>query len=178
MSSASTAGENRKAALDQDGQARQPDIVSRTEEGHEVYYGELKGVYPSTLSSTADTLQIAIFTKDSLDGLLRVLEEDLPLISFRSVGLDVVFFLGAKITNAVVHTRISNLTMPTCLSELRLLDQTFFFQDVPDSVISPDYQQALEAKAMGAYGGQQYVSDSGHTSSKRGTGYSVQGEGG
>ncbi|KAF9274328.1 hypothetical protein BGZ88_003111 [Linnemannia elongata] len=128
LNSASTAGENRKAALDQDGQARQPDIVGRTEEGHEAYYGELKGMHPSTLSRNADTLRIAVFTKDSLDELLRVLEVDLPLISFQSVGPDVVFFLGAKITNTVVHTRISNLKMPTCLSELGLLDQTFFFR--------------------------------------------------
>ncbi|KAF9904780.1 hypothetical protein EC991_002350, partial [Linnemannia zychae] len=42
LNSASTAGKNRKAALDQDGQARQPDIVGRTKEGHEAYYGELK----------------------------------------------------------------------------------------------------------------------------------------
>ncbi|KAF9123684.1 hypothetical protein BGX30_001312 [Mortierella sp. GBA39] len=109
LNSASTAGENRKAALDQDGQARQSDIVGRTEEGHEAYYGELK-----------------------------------------------VFFLGAKVTNTVVHTRISNLTMPTCLSELRLLDQTFF-SGCSRFVISPDYQHAFEAKATGAYGGQQSV---------------------
>ena len=102
--------------------------MGRTEEGHEVYYGELKGMHPSTLSRNTHTLRIAVFTKDSLDELLRVLEVDLPLISFRSVGPDVVFSLGAKITNTVVHTRISNLKMPTCLSELRLLEQTFFFR--------------------------------------------------
>jgi len=85
-------------------------------------------MHPSTLSRNTHTLRIAVFTKDSLDELLRVLEVDLPLISFRSVGPDVVFSLGAKITNTVVHTRISNLKMPTCLSELRLLEQTFFFR--------------------------------------------------
>ncbi|KAF8924943.1 hypothetical protein BGZ47_003560 [Haplosporangium gracile] len=106
LNSASTADESRKAALDQDGQARQPDIVGRTEEGHEAYYGELKGMHPSTLSRNADTLRIATFTKDNLDGLLRVLEDDLPLISFRSVGPGVVFFLGAKITNTVIRSLV------------------------------------------------------------------------
>ncbi|KAG0088514.1 hypothetical protein BGZ92_006066, partial [Podila epicladia] len=128
LNTASAAGENRKAALDQDGQARQPDIVGRTNEDHEAYYGELKGMHPSTQSKNADSLRLAIFTKDSLDGLRRFLHEDLPLLSFRSVGPDVAFFLGAKIANTVVHARISNLTMPTCLSELRMLDQMFFFR--------------------------------------------------
>ncbi|KAG0043264.1 hypothetical protein BGZ83_011647 [Gryganskiella cystojenkinii] len=39
-----------------------------------------------------------------------------------------VFYLGAKIGNTVVHTRILNLALPTCLPELRSLDQTFFFR--------------------------------------------------
>ncbi|KAF9203682.1 hypothetical protein BGZ59_001489 [Podila verticillata] len=102
-----------KAALDQDGQARQPDIVGRTKEDHEAYYGELKGMHPSTQSKNADSLRIAIFTKDSLDDLDRILEDDLPLLSFRSVGPDVAFFIGAKIANTVIHARISDLTMPT-----------------------------------------------------------------
>ncbi|KAG0288864.1 hypothetical protein BGZ97_006655, partial [Linnemannia gamsii] len=105
-------GENRKATLDHDGQARQPDIVGRTEEGHEAYYGELKGMRLSTVSPNLDC------------SIKR------------------------------------------------------FFQDVPDSVISPDYNHALQAKATGAYVGQQSIPDTGHTSSKRGTWYSLQGEGG
>ncbi|ORZ15527.1 hypothetical protein BCR41DRAFT_59280 [Lobosporangium transversale] len=128
LNSASTAGENRKAALAQDGQARQPDIVGRTEGKREVYYGEIKGIHPTTQSKNADTLRIAIFTKDSLDDLLPGLEEDLPLISFQSVGPEIVFFLGAMIGNTVIHARISELTMPTCSSELKSMDQIFFFQ--------------------------------------------------
>jgi hypothetical protein len=112
LNSASTAGENRKATLDHDGQARQPDIVGRTEEGHEAYYGELKGMRLSTVSPNLDC------------SIKR------------------------------------------------------FFQDVPDSVISPDYNHALQAKATGAYVRQQSIPDTGHTSSKRGTWYSLQGEGG
>ncbi|KAH7055027.1 hypothetical protein BKA57DRAFT_240904 [Linnemannia elongata] len=50
FNSASTAGENRKAALDQDGQARQPDIVGRTKDGHEAYYGEVKASDRSALT--------------------------------------------------------------------------------------------------------------------------------
>ncbi|KAF9276174.1 hypothetical protein BGZ74_003738 [Mortierella antarctica] len=128
LNTASVASENRKAALDQDGQARQPDVVGRTKEDHEAYYGELKGMRPSTQSKNADSLRIAIFTKDSLDDLHRFLEDDLPLLSFRSVGPDIAFFIGAKIANTVIHAKISDLTMPTCLSELRFLDQMFFFR--------------------------------------------------
>ncbi|KAF9547672.1 hypothetical protein EC957_008029 [Mortierella hygrophila] len=82
-------------------------MVGRTEESHEAYYGELKGMHPSTLSRNADTLRIAIFTKDSLE-LLRVLEEDLPLISFRSVGPDIAgsngFFRMFQIQSLVLIT--------------------------------------------------------------------------
>ncbi|KAG9071217.1 hypothetical protein KI688_008762 [Linnemannia hyalina] len=122
LNSASTAGENRKAALDQDGQARQPDIVGRTEEGHEAYYGELKGMHPSTPSRNADTLRIAIFTKDSLDELLRVLEEDLPLISFRSVGPDIqslVLITSTRLKQKRREPMGDNNPFPTLATPLR-----------------------------------------------------------
>ncbi|ORZ27238.1 hypothetical protein BCR41DRAFT_151879 [Lobosporangium transversale] len=128
LNSTSTASGNRKVALAQDGQARQPDIVGRTREKREVYYGEIKGTRPTIQSKNADSLRIAIFTKDSLDSLLPGLEEDLPLISFQSVGPEIVFFLGAMIGNTVIHAKISELRMPTCSSELRSMDQVFFLK--------------------------------------------------
>jgi len=44
----STVGECSDAALDQDGQARQPVIVGLTEEDYVAYYKDLKDVHPSS----------------------------------------------------------------------------------------------------------------------------------
>ncbi|KAF9999656.1 hypothetical protein BGZ79_006745 [Entomortierella chlamydospora] len=123
---ASIVCKTRKESLEQDGQARQPDVVGRTPRKEEAYFGELKGLHPTTLSLNSDLLRLAVFTKDSLDVLLRVLERDPPVVSFRTVGGTVRFFLGAKVDNTIVHINLSDVQLPTVLTALNC-DLEFFY---------------------------------------------------
>ncbi|KAG0012135.1 hypothetical protein BGZ80_000184 [Entomortierella chlamydospora] len=126
LNTACSVGRTRKAALEQDGQARKPDVVGRTKDRREVYFGELKGPHPRTLSKDADLLRLAVFTKDALDPLSNELEQDPPILSFQSVGRTVTFYLGAKIDNTVFHIRLSEVNLPSLLTELDL-DQGDFY---------------------------------------------------
>ncbi|KAF9176339.1 hypothetical protein BGZ51_000912, partial [Haplosporangium sp. Z 767] len=126
LNASCTAGRTRKAALDHDGQARQPDVVGRTKDMREAYFGELKGPYPRTLSRNADLLRLAVFTKDSIDPFSNELEQDPPILSFQSVGRSVTFFLGAKVDNTVVHARLSEVSLPSLLTELSLDQEVFY----------------------------------------------------
>ncbi|KAK3810542.1 MAG: hypothetical protein J3R72DRAFT_78610 [Linnemannia gamsii] len=119
-------GKSRKARLQQDGQSRQPDVIGQTEDNREVYYGELKGLHPSTEAVNTDILRLAIFTKDSLDQLHNTLVQGPPLLTFQAVGRDVTFFLGTKIDNTIVHVRLSTVKLPSRLTEVDL-DHDFFF---------------------------------------------------
>ncbi|KAG0002735.1 hypothetical protein BGZ80_005919 [Entomortierella chlamydospora] len=83
-------------------------------------------MHPGAEAVNTDILRLAIFTKDSLDLLHRTLERGPPLVTFQTVGSDVVFFLGARVDNAIVHTRLSSTKLPSNLTELDL-DHDFFF---------------------------------------------------
>ena len=74
-----------------------------------------------------DILRLTIFAKDALDHLHCILAEDPPLLTFKTKGRAVVFFLAAKKGNAIVHTRISAVELPSKLSELNV-NQEFFFR--------------------------------------------------
>lgn len=120
-------GKERKQELGQHGSSRQPDIVGRTAGGKEVYFGELKGIHTTKQDVNVDILRLTIFAKDALDHLHYCLVKDPPLLTFRSKGRAVVFFLAAKQGNAIVHARVSSIQLPSTLSELNL-NQEFFFR--------------------------------------------------
>jgi len=124
--------------LDHDGQARQPDVVGRTKDKREAYYGELKGPHPRSISKDTDLLRLAAFTKDALDLFCNKLEQDPPILSFQPVGRCVTFFLGAKVDNTVVHARLSEILLPSLLTELNLDQEQFYhlFQTKSLRVIS------------------------------------------
>ncbi|KAF9344809.1 hypothetical protein BGX26_003866 [Mortierella sp. AD094] len=123
---ATSAGKARKVELEQEGQSRQPDIVGQTQDKQEVFYGELKGLHPTTAGVNTDLLRLAIFTKDSLDQLHNTLEQGPPLLTFQAKGCSVSFFLGAKVSNTIIHAHLSTITLPSRLNELDL-DLEFFF---------------------------------------------------
>ncbi|KAI1315858.1 hypothetical protein EDD11_000293 [Mortierella claussenii] len=122
-----SAGKARKGSLHQEGQPRQPDIVGQAQDAQEVFYGELEGLYPSKAAVNTNLLRLAIFTKDSLDQLHNALEQGPPLVTFQTVGRDVTFFLGTKISNTIVHAYLSSVKLPSRLCELDL-DLEFFFR--------------------------------------------------
>jgi len=119
-------GKTRKAQLQQDGQSRQPDVIGQTAGKGEVFYGELKGLHPKPAAVNTDILRLAIFSKDSLDQLHSTLVRGPPLLTFLSMGRDVTFFLGTKVDNTIVHIRLSNVRLPSLLTEVDL-DYDFFF---------------------------------------------------
>jgi len=92
-----------------------------------VFYSELKGLNPSLAKVKTDMLCLAIFTKDVLDQLHKTYEQELPLLTFQTVGRDVTFFLGAKIDNTGVYACLSSVKLPSILTELDL-DLEFFFR--------------------------------------------------
>ncbi|KAF9302631.1 hypothetical protein BGZ74_005064 [Mortierella antarctica] len=120
-------GKERKQELGQHGSSRQPDIVGCTATGKEIYFGELKGIHASKQDVNVDILRLTIFAKDALDHLHCILAEDPPLLTFKTKGRAVVFFLAAKQGNAIVHTRMSSVELPSKLTELNL-NQEFFFR--------------------------------------------------
>ncbi|GJJ79227.1 hypothetical protein EMPS_11587 [Entomortierella parvispora] len=120
-------GKERKQELGQHGSSRQPDVVGCTVDGKEIYFGELKGIHVTKQDVNVDILRLAIFAKDALDHLHCILAEDPPLLTFRTKGRSVVFFLAVKRGNAIVHVRISAIELPSKLGELNL-DQEFFFR--------------------------------------------------
>lgn len=120
-------GKERKQELGQHGSSRQPDVVGCTADGKEIYFGELKGIHVTKQDVNVDILRLAIFAKDALDHLHCILAEDPPLLTFRTKGRSVVFFLAVKRGNAIVHVRISAIELPSKLGELNL-DQEFFFR--------------------------------------------------
>lgn len=120
------AGQERKAILKQEGQARQPDIIGKSSEGFELLYGELKAAHPSQEDSDTDRLRIAVFTKDSLDHMESALIYTPPIVSFQAVGSSVTIFLGAKVDNVVVHSKLASITLPTQLKGLELKEDFFF----------------------------------------------------
>ncbi|KAF9276058.1 hypothetical protein BGZ68_010296, partial [Mortierella alpina] len=120
-------GKERKQELGQQGSSRQPDIVGCTSGGKEIYFGELKGIHATKQDLNVDILRLAIFAKDALDHLHCFLAKDPPILTFKTKGRAVVFFLAAKQGNAIVHTRISSVELPSKLSELNL-NQEFFFR--------------------------------------------------
>ena len=117
----------RKSSLRQDGQSCQPDIVGWAWDAWGVFYSELKGLNPSLAKVKTDMLCLAIFTKDVLDQLHKTYEQELPLLTFQTVGRDVTFFLGAKIDNTGVYACLSSVKLPSILTELDL-DLEFFFR--------------------------------------------------
>ncbi|KAF9421052.1 hypothetical protein BGZ76_004011 [Entomortierella beljakovae] len=120
-------GKTRKVNLQQSGQSRQPDVIGQTEDGNEVFFGEMKGMHPGLEAVNTDVLRLAIFTKDSLDLLHNTLERAPPLVTFQTVGSEIVFFLGARVNNTIVHMRLSTVKLPSSLKEVDL-DYDFFFR--------------------------------------------------
>ncbi|KAF9370419.1 hypothetical protein CPC16_003719 [Podila verticillata] len=120
-------GKEGKPELGQNGSSWQPDIVGCTAGGKEIYFGELKGIHATKQDVNVDILRLTIFAKDALDHLRCFLAEDPPLLTFKTKGRAVVFFLAAKQGNAIVHTRMSSVELPSKLSELNL-NQEFFFR--------------------------------------------------
>ncbi|KAF9948268.1 hypothetical protein BGZ70_002282 [Mortierella alpina] len=120
------AGQERKANLNQDGQTRQPDVIGRCTPPLELYYGELKPKNPRIEDSNTDRLRIAIFTKDSLDQLDRKLVSPPPVVSFQAIGGAVTFYIGAKVDNVIVHSKLSTITLPSQLGQLDLHEETFY----------------------------------------------------
>ncbi|KAF9302626.1 hypothetical protein BGZ74_005081 [Mortierella antarctica] len=109
-------GKKRKQELGQHGSSWQPDIVGCTADDKEIYFGELKGIHATKQHVNVDILRLAIFAKDALDHLHCVLAEDPPLLTFKTKGRAVLFFLAAKQGNAIVHTRISSIELPSKLN--------------------------------------------------------------
>ncbi|KAF9190139.1 hypothetical protein BGZ49_003733 [Haplosporangium sp. Z 27] len=122
-----TTGKTRKVNLQQSGQSRQPDVIGQTKDRNEVFFGEMKGKHPGSEAINTDILRLAIFTKDSLDLLHNALERGPPLVTFQTVGSDVVFFLGARVNNTIVHIRLSTVRLPSSLTEVDL-DYDIFFR--------------------------------------------------
>lgn len=96
-------------------------------DGKEIYFGELKGTRVSRQDLNVDVLRLTIFAKDALDHLHCCLLEDPPLLTFKTKGRAVVFFLAVRRGNAIVHTRISSIELPSNLGESNL-SQDFFFR--------------------------------------------------
>ncbi|KAG0248069.1 hypothetical protein BG011_000557 [Mortierella polycephala] len=124
--SVTLAGQERKENLNQSGRARQPDIIGKCTQPFELYYGELKSSNPRAEDSNTDRLRIAIFTKDSLDQLDRKLTSPPPVLSFQAVGGVVTIYLGAKVGNAIVHAKLSTITLPSQLNQLDLHEDVFY----------------------------------------------------
>ncbi|KAF9377776.1 hypothetical protein BGX21_003103 [Mortierella sp. AD011] len=124
--STTLAGRERKSKLNQDGQARQPDIIGKCARRFKLYYGELKSTSPPTEESNTDRLRIAIFTKDSLDQLDKKLASPPPVLSFQAIGGVVTFYLGAKVGNMIVHSKLSTITLLSQLSQLDLHEEVFY----------------------------------------------------
>ncbi|KAF9157107.1 hypothetical protein BGX20_004109 [Mortierella sp. AD010] len=122
-----TTGKTRKVNIQQSGQSRQPDVIGQTKDRNEVFFGEIKGTHPCSEAVNTDILRLAIFTKDSLDLLHNALERGPPLVTFQTVGSNVVFFLGARVNNTIVHMRLSTVRLPSSLTEVDL-DYDFFFR--------------------------------------------------
>lgn len=120
-------GKERKQELGQLGPSRQPDVVGCTVDGKEVYYGELKHSHASKQDLNIDILRLTIFAKDALDHFHCTLREDPPLLTFKTKGRAVVFFLATKRGNSIVHVRLSAVELPSTLGELNL-NQEFFFR--------------------------------------------------
>ncbi|KAF8927570.1 hypothetical protein BGZ47_002088, partial [Haplosporangium gracile] len=119
-------GKARKMHLQQSGQSRQPDVIGLTASNEEVFYGELKGPTPKAATVNTDVLRLAVFSKDSLDQAHKVLVQGPPLLTFQTVGRDVTFFLAAKISNTIVHTRLSSVRLPAFLSDVDVDLDVFF----------------------------------------------------
>ncbi|KAF9896810.1 hypothetical protein BX616_006714 [Lobosporangium transversale] len=88
--------------------------------------GRTRKVALETKSKGADLLRLAVFTKDALDLLSNELEQDSPILSFQSISHVVTFYLGAKIDNTIVHTRLSEVNLPSLITEVNL-DQGDFY---------------------------------------------------
>ncbi|KAG0196568.1 hypothetical protein BGX28_009988, partial [Mortierella sp. GBA30] len=119
-------GKARKTHLQQSGQSRQPDVIGLTASNEEMFYGELKGPTPKAAAVHTDVLRLAIFSKDSLDQVHKILVQGPPLLTFQTVGRDITFFLAAKINNTIVHTRLSSVRLPALLSEVDVDLDVFF----------------------------------------------------
>ena len=111
--------------MQKSGQSRQPDVIGVTA-SNEVFYGELKGPTPKAAAINTDVLRLAVFSKDSFDQAHKVLVQGPPLLTFQTVGRDVTFFLAAKISNTIVHTRLSFVRLPAFLSEVDVDLDVFF----------------------------------------------------
>lgn len=112
--------------MNQDSQTRQPDVIGKCTPSFELYYGELKPKNPWAEDSNTDHLRISIFTKDSIDQLDRKLVNPPPVISFQAIGGVVTFYIGAKVGNVIVHSKLSTITLPSQLSQLELHEETFY----------------------------------------------------
>ncbi|KAK3820451.1 MAG: hypothetical protein J3Q66DRAFT_171061 [Benniella sp.] len=123
--SATTAGQTRKLTLNQPGQARQPDVIGKTEGSFELYYGELKTAHATQEDINTDRLRVATFTKDSLDHMESTLIHTPPILSFQAIGGSVTFYIGAKIQNVIVHSKLSTIVFPTKLNDLELKEEVF-----------------------------------------------------
>ncbi|KAK5805548.1 hypothetical protein F5H01DRAFT_371294 [Linnemannia elongata] len=123
--STTLASQERKASLNQDGHTRQPDIIGKCVPPFVLYYGELKPKIPRIEDSNTDRLRIAIFTKDSLDQLDRKLASPPLVVSFQAIDGVGMFYIGAKVGNVIVHSKLSTITLPSQLSQLNVHDEVF-----------------------------------------------------
>lgn len=80
----------------------------------------------STTYSNTNHLRIAIFTKDFLDQLDRKLVSHPPVISFQAIGGAVTYYIGAKVDNVIIHSKLSTITLPSQLDKLDLHEETFY----------------------------------------------------
>jgi hypothetical protein len=124
--SATTAGQERKSMLNQPGQARQPDVIGKTEGSFELYYGELKTAHTTQEDINTDRLRIATFTKDTLDHMESTLVHTPPILSFQAIGGSITFYIGGKIENVIIHSKLSTIVLPTKLKDLDLKEEVFY----------------------------------------------------
>ncbi|KAG9061099.1 hypothetical protein KI688_007728 [Linnemannia hyalina] len=119
-------GQEQKQEFGLRASSQQPDIVGYTPGGKEVYFGELKGVHATKQDVNMDILRLAMFAKDALDYLRCCLVKNPRLITFPTKGKAVAFYLASKQGNAIVHTRVSSVQLPSNLTGLCLNLELFF----------------------------------------------------
>ncbi|KAG0080537.1 hypothetical protein BGZ90_012023 [Linnemannia elongata] len=80
---------------------------------------------PRIEDSNTDRLRIAIFTKESLDQLDRKLASPPLVVSFQAIEGVGMFYIGAKVGNVIVHSKLSTITLSSQLSQLNVHDEIF-----------------------------------------------------
>ncbi|KAF9363154.1 hypothetical protein BGX34_004773 [Mortierella sp. NVP85] len=118
--------QTRKAMLNQPGKVREANVIGKTEDSFELYYGELKTVHTTQEDINTDRLRIATLTKDSLDHMESTLVHTPPILSFQAIGGSITFYIGGKIENVIVHSKLSTVILPTKLKDLDLKEEFFY----------------------------------------------------